>query len=81
MCVDYQCYALAMLHLWKGAIDSHLLDWVSLRTFVDMMQTGDLFQPGDDHLQPDIGFLSSKKCSFARYERRDSHAEACILRL
>ena len=26
-----------------------------------MVQTGDLFQPGGDHLQPDIGFLSSQK--------------------
>jgi hypothetical protein len=26
-----------------------------------MVQAGDLFQPGDDHLQPDAGFLSSQK--------------------
>jgi hypothetical protein len=52
-----------MLHLWKGVINSHMLGWVSLRVCVDMVLTGDLFQPGDDHLQPDIGFLSSKKVS------------------
>jgi len=50
-----------MLHLCKGVIDSHLLGWVSLRAYVDMVQTGDLFQPGGDHLQPDIGFLSRQK--------------------
>jgi hypothetical protein len=50
-----------MLHLWKWVIDSHLLGWVSLRACVDMVQTGDLFQPGGDHLQPDTGFLSSQK--------------------
>ena len=50
-----------MLHLWKGIIDSHLLGWVSLRACVDVVQTGDLFQPGGDHLQPDNGFLSSQK--------------------
>jgi hypothetical protein len=50
-----------MLHLWKGVIDSHLLGWISLRACVDIVQTGVLFQPGGDHLQPDAGFLSSQK--------------------
>jgi hypothetical protein len=43
-----------MLHLWKGVIDSHLLCWVILRACVDVVQTGDLFQPGGDHLQPSL---------------------------
>ena len=45
----------------KGSLSSHLLGWVSVRVCVEMVQTGDLFQPGGDHLQPDIGFLSSQK--------------------
>jgi hypothetical protein len=41
-----------------------------------MAQTGDLFQPGDDHLQPDSGFLSSQKVfPLLDNGRRGSQAE------